>query len=182
MLTCPRVRALLEDYVDGDLAAQDPSTAEQVRAHLATCEECRAQYEQAVSLPFRLRALRAPAPPSELLTNVMSAVRPARAAARRAWTLLLPEALLVTFIVWYLSGLQGLASLASGTLDDLGLLLNWGIGGTTLPSVPVADVFLLIALIALAVIAAYHVSVLASLDESDGRSEQAQPYRRHHQA
>lgn len=169
-IPCARVRVLMEAYVDGDLAGSDPSGAEQVRAHLATCDDCRHQHQQAVSLPFRLKALRSPAPPETLTSSVMAAIRPARSAPRRAWMLLVPEALLVAFIVWYVSGLDGLASVASGTLADLQVLMNWSAGAADLPRVPVADVFLLIALIALAVTAAYHLAVLARLsDEPEPR-------------
>lgn len=165
-LTCARARVLIEAYIDGDLAASDPELAQRLKAHLAGCEDCRRQHDQAISLPFRLKALRAPAPPSSLVKSVMNAVRPARTESRRAWMLLLPEALLVTFIVWYLSGLDGLASVASGTLSDLQVLLNWGVGAAEPPAIPVADVFLLAALIGLAITAAYHLSILARLAES----------------
>jgi anti-sigma factor RsiW len=167
----------METFVDGDLASTDPATAEGVRVHLASCEDCRRQHAQAVSLPFRLKALTSPSPPEGLARSVMEAITPARAASRSAWALLIPEGLLVAFIVWYLSGLDGLASAASGTLTDLQSLLNWGAGAAELPSVPVADVFLLIALIALAITAAYHLSVLSRLgDEPHG----AQPPLRGH--
>ena len=162
-LACARARVLIESYVDGDLATTDSDLALRMKIHLAGCEDCRRQYQQAVSLPFRLKALRAPAPPPSLLGNVMSAVRPARVEARRAWALLIPEIALVAFIVWYLSGLEGLASVASGTISDLQVLLNWGIGAAEPPSIPVADVFLLAALIALAITAAYHLSILTRL-------------------
>ena len=109
----------------------------------------------------------------------MAAVRPTRSASRNAWALLIPEGLLVAFIVWYLSGLDGLASAASGTLTDLQVLLNWGAGAAELPSVPVADVFLLIALIALAITAAYHLAVLSRLgDESHSAQQPLQRHRR----
>jgi len=162
-LACARVRVLIESYVDGDLATTDPDLASRMKLHLAGCEDCRRQYQHAVSLPFRLKALRAPVPPPSLLSNVMNAVRPARVESRRAWTLLIPEAALVAFIVWYLSGLEGLASVASGTVSDLQVLLNWGVGAAQPPSIPVADVFLLAALIALAITAAYHLSILSRL-------------------
>ena len=171
-ISCARVRVLMEAYVDGDLAADDPEAASRVRVHLAACEDCRRQHEQAVSLPFRLRALRAPSPPDSLVGNVMRAVTPERNLARRAWMPLIPEGLLVAFIVWYLSGFDGLAREASSAVSDLQNLLNWGSGGATLPAVPVADVFLLIALIALALTAAYHLSVLSHLADDERTAPQ----------
>lgn len=163
-LACARVRVLIESYVDGELATSDPGLATQVKGHLAGCDDCRRQYQQAVSLPFRLKALRSPAPPGSLVAEVMHSITPVRAQSRRAWTLLIPEAALVAFIVWYLSGLDGLATAAASTLSDLQNLLNWGIGAAEPPSIPVADVFLLVALIALAITAAYHLSILSRLD------------------
>ena len=152
VLACGRVRVLMEPFVDGDL---DSSLATQVREHLATCAECRRQHEQAISLPFRLRALSSPAPRESFANDVMRAVAPARRVDSRVWTLLAPEALLAGFILWYLSGLDGLSSIASGVLVDL-----QGLAGGSVPSVPPVDVLLLIALIALTVIAGYHLSVL----------------------
>jgi len=169
-LACARVRVLMEAYVDGDLASADPITNESVRVHLVSCDDCRRQHAQAVSLPFRLKALTSPAPPDHLMKSVMDAIRPSRKASRNAWALLIPEGLLVAFIVWYLSGLDGLASAATGTLTDLQVLLNWGAGAAELPSVPVADVFLLIALIALTITAAYHLSILSRLGDEPYRA------------
>lgn len=169
-LTCARTRTLIEAYVDGDLASTDPGLAAQLKSHLAVCEDCRRQYEQAVSLPFRLKALRTPPPPTSLVDSVMRAVQPARKQPRRAWTLLIPEGLLVAFIFWYLSGFDGLASVVSGTISDLQRLLNWGVGAAEPPSIPVADVFLLAALIGLALTAAYHLSILSSLDAGARKS------------
>ncbi len=165
-LACARVRVLLEDYVDGDLAHADPASARAVRDHLASCADCRRQHDQAVSLPFRMKALRSPAPPPSLLTRVMGEIAPAPEASRRAWALLVPEALLGAFILWYLSGLEGLTALASGAWSDLQGLAVWGSGSAPLPSIPAADVLLLGAFIALMAIAAYHLSVLASLDQA----------------
>ena len=166
-LACARVRVLMESFVDGELAAHDPATADEVKAHIATCDDCRRQHDQAVSLPFRLRALRAPNPPDSLITNVMRTVTPAGSLTRRAWLPLIPEGVLVAFIMWYLSGFDGLAREASSAVTDLQNLLNWGTGGASLPEVPVADVFLLIALIALALLAGYHLSVLSHLADDE---------------
>ena len=166
-LACARVRVLLEAYVDGDLALTDPATSQALREHLSTCPDCRRQHQQAVSLPFRMKALRSPAPPASVIAGVMASIAPRPQTARRAWGLLVPEALLGAFIVWYLSGLDGLTALASGGWRDLQGLAFWGsgAGAAPLPSIPVPDVLLLGAFIALTAIAAYHLSVLAGLDQ-----------------
>jgi predicted anti-sigma-YlaC factor YlaD len=163
-LTCARVRVLIEPFVDGDLATTDPKLAAAVKHHLATCDDCRRQYHQAVSLPFRLKALSSPLPRKDLIKTVMSQVATTRQNDKRAWTLLAPEAILAALILWYLSGLQGLATIASGVYTDLLSLTNWGTGGGSLPSIPAVDILFLIALIALTATAAYHISVLARLD------------------
>jgi predicted anti-sigma-YlaC factor YlaD len=160
VLPCARVRVLMEPFVDGDL---DAELAAEVREHLGGCAECRRQHEQAISLPFRLKALASPPPRETFVAEVMRAVAPSRAIARRAWALLAPEAALVTFILWYLSGLDGLSSIASGTFGDLQALAGWGSGSGPLPSVPPVDVILLMALIALTAIAGYHLSILVRI-------------------
>ena len=162
-LACARVRVLMESYVDGDLAHDDAPLAAAVRAHLAGCADCRRQHHQAVSVPFRLKALTSPQPPESLIVDVMRAVAPSRKGYRRAWTLLAPEAILAAFILWYLSGLDGLTSIASGIFGDLQGLAGWGSGAGPLPSAPPVDVVLLLALIALTAIAAYHLSILIRL-------------------
>jgi len=93
----------------------------------------------------------------------MSSIGPAKTGYRRAWTLVAPEAILAAFILWYLSGLDGLSSIASGIFGDLQSLAGWGSGTGQLPSVPRVDIVLLIALIALAAIAGYHLSILIRL-------------------
>jgi predicted anti-sigma-YlaC factor YlaD len=165
-LACARVRVLLEAYVDGDLAGNDPALAARILSHLSTCDDCRRQHEQAVSLPFRLKALRSPAPPPALVDRVMASIAPMSTSSRRAWALLIPEALLLAFVLWYLSGLNGLVSVTSGALSDFLALAGWGAGSSSLPDIPAADVFLLTALIALSATAAYHISVLARLNDA----------------
>ncbi|HYT13007.1 MAG TPA: zf-HC2 domain-containing protein [Candidatus Nitrosopolaris sp.] len=165
-LACARARVLLEAYVDGDLELSDANGAQAVRDHLVGCADCRRQHDQAISLPFRMRALRSPAPPASLIASVMRSIAPAPTTSRSAWGLLVPEAILGAFILWYLSGIDGLTALASGAWSDLQGLAFWGSGGAPLPSIPVADVLLLCAFIALTAIAAYHLSVLARLEQS----------------
>jgi anti-sigma factor RsiW len=167
VLACARVRVLTEPYVDGEL---EPTLAAGVRNHLAGCAECRGQHEQAVSVPFRLKALASPPPPDTLVADVMRVVATSRAVARRAWTLLAPEAILVSFILWYLSGLDGLSSIASGIFGDLQGLAGWGSGSGSLPSVPPVDALLLIALIALTAIAGYHLSILIRIAPAGRRN------------
>ena len=163
-LGCSRVRVMLEAYADGELAGSDPALAGAVREHLAGCADCRRQHEQAVSLPFRLKALTAPEPPRNLVASVMAAVAPERAEYRRSWMLVVPEAVLSAFILWYVSGLDGIASIASGIFNDLQSLAGWSAGIGQLPDVPGVDVLLLVALIALTAIAAYHLSLLVRLE------------------
>lgn len=163
-LTCARVRVLIEPYVDGDLTKTDPALAQAVLEHLTGCDDCRRQHHQAVSLPFRLKALSSPKPRASLVGDVMRDVASAQQNDRRAWALLAPEAVLAAFILWYLSGLQGLATIASGVYNDLQSLTNWGAGAGSLPSVPAVDLTFLIALIVLTGLAAYHISVLVGLE------------------
>lgn len=162
-LACARVRVLLESYVDGDLGREDRQLHAALTDHLAGCQDCRRQHHQAVSVPFRLKALSSPPPPQSLMSDVMRTIAPARHVNRRTWTLVAPEAILAAFILWYVSGLDGLTSVASGIFQDLQGLAGWGSGAGPLPSVPPVDVLLLVALIALTGIAAYHLSVLIQL-------------------
>lgn len=163
-LTCARVRVLIEPYVDGDLTRTDPALTEAVRQHLSACDDCRRQHHHAISLPFRLKALSSPKPSPSLASNVMHEVATKQQNDKRAWTLLAPEAALAAFILWYLSGLQGLATIAGGVYNDLQSLTNWGAGAGSPPSLPAVDLTFLIALIVLAGLAAFHISVLVALD------------------
>ena len=159
-ITCARVRVLLEPYVDGEL---DSERAKDVQNHLATCADCRRHHEQAISLPFRLKALPSPPPRETFTKEVMRAIAPQRVATKSAWTLLAPEAVLVAFILWYLSGLEGLGSIAGGIFSDL-----QGLAIGSVPTIPPVDVLLPIALIALTAIAGYHLSVLIRIAPNPG--------------
>lgn len=46
-MTCPTTRSLLEQFVDSELP---PAAAEQLRAHLAACSECRLEIESSRQL------------------------------------------------------------------------------------------------------------------------------------
>lgn len=162
-LACARVRVLLESYVDGDLGREDRQLHAAIGDHLAGCQDCRHQHHQAVSVPFRLKALGSPLPPQSLIGDVIRSIAPSRHVKRRMWTLVAPEAILAAFILWYVSGLDGLTSVASGIFQDLQGLAGWGSGAGPLPSVPSVDVVLLVALIALTAVAAYHLSLLIQL-------------------
>jgi predicted anti-sigma-YlaC factor YlaD len=166
-LACARVRVLLESYVDGDLGRDNHTLAADVTQHLSTCADCRRQHHQAVSLPFRLKALTSPAPRTTFAADVMRSIDPERSTYRRSWTLLLPEGVLAAFILWYLSGLDGLGSIASGIFTDLQGLAGWGEGAGSLPSTPRVDVLLLMALIALTAVAGYHLTLLIRLAASE---------------
>jgi anti-sigma factor RsiW len=163
-LSCARVRVLLEAYVDGEGGRDDATTGAAVRGHLAGCADCRRQHAQATSLPFRLKALSSPSPRESLLTEVMRAVSPEHAVQRRVWTLLVPEGVLAAFIFWYLSGLDGLASITSGAFGDL-----LSLGSGSVPRVPQVDAVLLVAVIALMAITAYHLSILIRLAPAPSR-------------
>ena len=165
-LTCARARVLLESYVDGELERNDPGAALALREHLAGCADCRLQHDQTKSIPFRLKALSSPRPRETFVAEVLRSVGPGRVGYKRAWALLAPEAVLAAFILWYLSGVDGLGSIASGIFGDLQALAGWGTGAGPLPSVPSVDVLLLLALIALTAIAGYHLSILVRLAPS----------------
>jgi anti-sigma factor RsiW len=147
---------LLEPLVDGEL---DPKRELAVRAHLGACASCRAEHEQAASLPTRLRALRAPDPPPSLAADVMRSVAPR--GSRLAWALLAAQVLVATGIGSYVSGLSGLALLAGGVAGDLASLAGWTSGAAAPPPPASADVFLLLAFIGLMGLAAWHLALLA---------------------
>lgn len=155
---CMNVRSQLEELVDGDL---DASTAATLKAHLRTCAGCRAEHELAASLPSRLRALTAPAPPAELLPSVLRAVRRERLRSRLGPALGAAEAILVALAVWYLSGIQGLATLGARIAGEASQLLGWGTGAAQLPAPPAGDLFVLLVSLALALVCAFHLALLS---------------------
>jgi predicted anti-sigma-YlaC factor YlaD len=158
MMRCAEVRRQLEELADGDL---DRATQAAVRAHLRSCQACSAAYEDAVSLPARLRALASPALPPSLIPTVMSQLASGRRLGRLGWVLLAPEALLVGFIIWYVSGPAGLADLAASTAGDVSRYLAWTWGLSDAPMTAATDGLLTLALAVLTLVSAAHLAVLA---------------------
>jgi predicted anti-sigma-YlaC factor YlaD len=157
MMRCAEVRRKLEQLADGDL---DRATQAAVRAHIRGCQACSAAYDDAVSLPARLRALASPAPPPSLIPLVMSRLASGRRLGRLRWALLVPEALLVGFIMWYVSGPAGLADLATSTAGDVSRYLAWTWGLADPPVTAATDGLLTLALAVLARVSAAHLAVL----------------------
>jgi anti-sigma factor RsiW len=155
-LTCGQNRPLLEPFVDGLL---DEENAASVRAHLKDCADCRVQHREAVSIPSRLRALRSPEPPGDLVANVMRSVASHRA-PRFAWGPVVLEVLLSALIGWYVSGFAGLADLASITSGELAQVLGWGTGSAQLPAAPSAPALLFLACVALLGVTIYHLALI----------------------
>ena len=155
---CIGIRSQLEALVDGDL---DAATAGRLKAHLRTCAACRAEHELAASLPSRLRALTAPAPPPDLLPSVLRAVQRERLHARLGPALGAAEAILVALAVWYLSGIQGIANLGGRIAGEASQLLGWGTGAAELPAPPAGDLFVLLVSLALALVCAFHLALLS---------------------
>lgn len=158
MIRCAQVRRLLEPLADAEL---DGATATAVRAHMNDCPSCTAAYEEAVSLPARLRALAGPEPPPSLVPIVLDRLTTGRRLGRLGWILLVPEAVLVAFVTWYVSGPAGLADLASSTVSDASQYLAWAWGLSDPPVGAAADSLLTLALALLAALAFGHLTVLA---------------------
>ena len=77
--------------------------------------------------------------------------------------LLAPEAVLVAFVIWYVSGPAGLADLATATVADASQYLEWTWGLSDPPVGAAADSLLTLAVALLAVIAFGHLAVLARI-------------------
>ncbi len=154
-MTCVEVRSRLEAIVDGERDASLPD----VRQHLAACGDCSRHYEEAASLPSRIRALPAPAPPPELVTQVLRRVAP-RSHPLEVWALVAGEAALGLVVLWYVSGLEGLLGLGQRTLNELDEALGWQ-SGRSLASGSGVDLFLLLLALGVALLAVWHLSLLS---------------------
>ncbi len=161
---CHELRQRIEPLVDREL---DQETAARLETHLRGCSGCSRAYEEAVSLPFRLRALKAPEPPPALVPVVMRAVRAPAGLQRPAvwtrpliWAPLVAEGGLAGIIGLYLSGLAGVAALARATAEDLGALWGWSAGSSSPPSDFSADLVVVVGALLLMVVTIYHLTVL----------------------
>jgi len=169
---CAEVRPLLEGLVDSEL---DTAHAAILRDHLAQCADCRLQHQEAVSIPNRLRALKAPEPPPELVISVLSAVAAVRAGeqsrGRLIWKPVVAEVLLSAVIGWYISGFAGLGSITTATFGELAQLFGWSSGAAALPTAPSSDLVLVLACLSLIAVTAYHLMLIArtSIPPPSGR-------------
>jgi anti-sigma factor RsiW len=108
-MTCETIRDRLDQYVAGSL---DAATAREIAAHLARCEECRADEAAARFLVPRVAVLpRMVAPDRLLWDGIASRLEPRRRFALRSW---LPRAAALAII-----SAGGLLLVRSGS-DDAG--------------------------------------------------------------
>jgi hypothetical protein len=79
-MNCEKVRELLFDLIDGELSE---NTANEIRAHLDVCEECKKEYNDLLGMTEAIKesALEAPA---ELHSMIMSGVEAEKKRVRRA--------------------------------------------------------------------------------------------------
>ena len=112
-MSCRRFRKSLIEYVDGDLAAE---RADKVRAHLETCESCKAASEK---LEFSRSALASLAPvkmPDASAARIAAALRSSGQEAR-------PALHTLTSRLSYFSSTRGLAAAGVAAALILGLVI-----------------------------------------------------------
>jgi anti-sigma factor RsiW len=72
VLSCAEARALVSDYIDGDLAAP---VARDLEAHLETCANCPPLYASLITSLAAIKATEAPSPAVDaLVERVVAAV------------------------------------------------------------------------------------------------------------
>ncbi len=155
---CLKAREWMEDFVDGQLAA-DP--AAEMRAHLAGCPACRDHHAEAVSLPARLAGVPTPEPPASLVRTVLNRVRRDQVSVTRLWAPFAVEIALFAVALWYVSGLGGLYLLVQRTAADASAVFSWGAGQSDMPVPATGDVFLLLVCGLLIATTLYHLTVLS---------------------
>lgn len=69
---CEKARRELEEYIHGELCAED---AGDIRAHLDGCDECRDEHTVGVTLSNALKGACKEAAPEELRDRVLDAIR-----------------------------------------------------------------------------------------------------------
>ncbi len=79
-MTCEKICELMMEYVAGEL---DRATADEIRTHIETCDECKKEYELALGMSEAVRDARFDAP-EELHGRIMSAVANEKKRQRRA--------------------------------------------------------------------------------------------------
>jgi anti-sigma factor (TIGR02949 family) len=72
---CTEARAALEEFLHNELCAED---AADVRAHLATCEECSAEHHVGEMLTAALQGACRDRAPEELRAKLLATLRAAR--------------------------------------------------------------------------------------------------------
>jgi anti-sigma factor (TIGR02949 family) len=72
---CTEARAALEEFLHNELCAED---AADVRAHLATCEECSAEHHVGEMLTAALQGACRDRAPEELRAKLLESLRAAR--------------------------------------------------------------------------------------------------------
>ena len=125
---CAKTRSLLPFYLENEV---DPAEALDAASHLARCERCAALAERERKVLRALRSLEAPAPPRDLASGVMTALRALkrRAANSRAlkWAAV---ASVIIFMVFDLTHWRPQAAAGLRFLARLGELMNLdGIAG-----------------------------------------------------
>ncbi len=97
-MACPFDRGLLTAHVDGEVTPAERAEAER---HLASCAECRAEFEAIGAAVARVRKLPRVAAPPALVGRVLADIGPRFGAARLISGLgLVAAAILVTVVTW----------------------------------------------------------------------------------
>jgi hypothetical protein len=71
-MTCQSALALLEDFVDKELAPQQEA---KIREHIAACDKCRAEFEETLILKGRLRLKKTPEPGEDYWLETAGLIR-----------------------------------------------------------------------------------------------------------
>lgn len=116
-MTHQEVQEKIPLYVAGELSSEDMA---EVKAHLKTCETCRAELEEFRKMEGMLEQLRLPDPPDELWDGYWSGIYN-RMERGLGWILFSLGAIVVLFF--------GFSRLVEGILMDPGVppMIKWGV-------------------------------------------------------